>query len=139
VKRAIKHIVLHCTATSKDTKVSSIVRYWKERKGWINPGYHFIIDVFGNVTQLQPLDKASNGVRGHNSTSINISYIGGVDKNGKSKDTRTMQQYDAMVGLVKAFHAVFPDADILGHRDFEGVKKSCPSFDVKQFLKEIKI
>ena len=122
--RRIDYIVIHCTATSWDTEVESIQRYWKERLGWRNPGYHFIIDHVGTVTQLQPLEKASNGVRGYNSNSIHVSYIG-----GKDVDDRTISQQIAMAGLVKGLHAMFPDAKIQGHRDFPNVKKSCPRFD----------
>ena len=29
----------------------------------------------------------------------------------------------------------YPNAIIQGHRDFDGVRKSCPRFDVKEWLK----
>ena len=137
--RAINYIVIHTTATDQNAKVESILRYWREKRGWKNPGYHFIIDKYGFITQLQPLSKPSNGVKGHNFESINISYIGGIDEKGNPKDTRTQQQYDAMTGLIKALHGVFPKATIQGHRDFPGVHKACPSFEVKDYLKEIKL
>lgn len=137
--RSIKHIVLHCTATDPAAKVNAIQRYWKDNLGWENPGYHFIIEKSGTITQLHPIDKPSNGVRGHNSNAIHISYIGGIDKNGKALDTRSRAQYNSMAGLVKAFHAIYPNAKIVGHRDFPNVKKSCPSFEVQTFLKEIKL
>ncbi len=137
--RTIKYIVIHCTATSRDAKVEAIVRYWREKLKWKNAGYHFIIDKTGCVTPLQPLDKPSNGVRGYNANSIHISYIGGVDENSKPKDTRTREKYVAMAALVKALKGTYPDAGVLGHRDFPRVKKACPSFEVNQFLKELKI
>ncbi len=137
--RKINYLVIHCTATDRDTKVKSILRYWKEKLGWKNAGYHFIVDVTGNVIMLQPLHKPSNGVRGYNSQSIHISYIGGIDQTGKSKDTRTETQYVAMAALIKALKGTYPDAAVLGHRDFPKVWKSCPSFEVATFLKEIKV
>ena len=136
--RSINHIVLHCTGTRQDASVGAIVRYWKEELGWKNPGYHFIIDQDGKITNLLTIDKVANGVKGHNSDSIHISYIGGLNRSGKSTDTRTPAQYTAMAGLVVAFRSVYPRAKVLGHRDFAGVKKECPSFDASKFLKEIK-
>ena len=136
--RSINHIVLHCTGTRQDASVGAIVRYWKEVLGWKNPGYHFIIDQDGKITNLLTIDKVANGVKGHNSDSIHISYIGGLNRSGKSTDTRTPAQYTAMAGLVVAFQSVYPRAKVLGHRDFAGVKKECPSFDASKFLKEIK-
>ena len=135
--REIKYIVLHCTATAGDAKVSSIVRYWKENLGWKNPGYHFIIDTTGKVSHIHPLESPSNGVRGYNANSIHISYIGGIDENAKGKDTRTAEQYMVMSALVQSMKAVHPDAKIMGHRDFPDVKKECPSFDAATFAKEI--
>ena len=138
-QRPIAHIVLHCTATDQEAKVSSILNYWKNKLGWKNPGYHFLIDLDGRVSHLQPLEKPSNGVRGYNKGAIHISYIGGIDLKGNSKDTRTAAQHTALESLVKALHGVFPAAKILGHRDFKGVHKDCPSFDVAEFLEEIEL
>jgi len=127
--REIKYIVFHCTATEQTAKVSSIVKYWKERLGWKSPGYHFIIEANGNVTQLQHLDKLTNGVKGYNKESIHISYIG-----GKNEDDRTREQIQAQKNILKVLMNFYPDAEVLGHRDFKGVTKSCPRFDAKTLL-----
>lgn len=135
--REIKYIVLHCTATPQNTKIVSILNYWKEIMKWKTVGYHYIINRFGNVTQLLSVEKISNGVAGHNKNSIHISYIGGVDENGKAIDNRTPEQKTAQIELLERLKFKYPKAIICGHRDFEGVKKDCPSFDVKSWLKEI--
>ena len=127
--REIKYIVFHCTATSKDATVESIQKYWRERLGWKNAGYHFIIDAEGKTTQLQDISKPSNGVRGWNRESIHISYIG-----GKHEDDRTKAQIIAQKSILKALQAFFPNAEVLGHRDFPKVTKSCPRFDAKTLL-----
>jgi N-acetylmuramoyl-L-alanine amidase len=133
--RKITHIVLHCTATPQTTTVKSIQNYWKNSLGWKSPGYHHIIKADGEVVDLLPIDKPSNGVAGHNMNSIHISYIGGVDAKGKAVDNRTQAQICSQIALLKKYKAMFPDAQIVGHRDFPGVSKSCPSFDVKTWLK----
>lgn len=130
--RRIKHIVFHCTDSHPDATVEGILRYWKEERGWTTVGYHYLILADGSVENLLPIDKISNGVRGHNRHSIHISYMGGFG----GIDTRTIQQRAAQVRLAKAFMAEFPDAEVKGHRDFEGVTKDCPCFDVKEWLKE---
>lgn len=133
--RTIKYIVLHCSATSQSTSVESIVRYWKEKKGWKAPGYHFIIKPDGEIVQLLPIEQISNGVKGFNSVSIHISYIGGV-LNGKPIDNRTPEQMASQLELLHKYKAMFPEAKILGHRDF-GVNKACPSFDVRSWLQSV--
>jgi N-acetylmuramoyl-L-alanine amidase len=41
-----------------------------------------------------------------------------------------------MFSLIVKLSNKYPKAEILGHRDFPGVAKACPSFDVKSWLKD---
>ncbi|MEF9478048.1 N-acetylmuramoyl-L-alanine amidase [Chryseobacterium sp. 1B4] len=90
--RPINYIVIHCTATQPDVTIESIKRYWKENLKWKNPGYHYMIKADGEIVNTLPIDQISNGVAGWNPQIINISYIGGIDKNNHPKDTRTEEQ-----------------------------------------------
>lgn len=137
--RAIKYIVLHCTATPQNTTIQSILNYWRTVLGWKNPGYHFIIKATGEIVNLLPIEQIANGVAGFNSNSIHISYIGGVDAKGRAVDNRTGAQRAAQISLLLQFKKQFPGAIIKGHRDFPNVKKECPSFDVATWLKLIGI
>ena len=128
--REIKYIVLHCTATSQDTTVENIVKYWKERLGWKSPGYHFMIKPNGKIEQVNSIHNISNGVRGFNDRSIHISYIG-----GKDIDDRTEEQKDSLKFIVEVLKDMFPKAKIQGHRDFPKVTKSCPRFDAIEEFK----
>lgn len=132
--REIKYIVLHCTATPQNTSIDSIKRYWREVLKWKSPGYHYIIAANGVVYNIHPIEKPSNGVAGHNQNSIHISYIGGVDAKGRALDNRTKEQKQGQIDILKKLLIQFPHAKILGHRDFPGVAKECPSFDVKNWL-----
>ncbi len=99
--------------------------------GWKVPGYHYFVEKDGKVTQLVDESKISNGVKGHNATSINICYAGGVDQKTFKvpMDTRTQAQKTALLSLVKMLRAKYPNAKVYGHRDF--APKACPSFDAK--------
>lgn len=134
MSRDIKYIVLHCTATSHDAKVESIKNYWKNKLGWKSVGYHYLIDKNGVIHQLADESEITNGVRGYNSVSLHISYIG-----GKDRDDRTKEQQEAQRVLVKMLHNKYPKAIIQGHRDFDGVSKSCPRFNVKEWLKTFEL
>lgn len=130
--RTINYLVIHCTATQPNAKISSIQNYWKNELKWKNPGYHYIIESNGNVVSLLPIEQISNGVGGWNSQIINISYVGGIDFKGNPKDTRTEAQKDSILKLLKDLKKRFPNAKIQGHRDFPHVRKDCPSFDAKK-------
>lgn len=136
MKREIKYIVVHCTATPTTTTIESIKAYWKNVLGWQNPGYHYIIQRNGTIMPIHPESQVANGVAGYNTNSIHLSYIGGVDANNKPIDNRTPAQKEAMFNLIMKLHNRYPSAEIKGHRDFPKVQKDCPSFDVKTWLKQ---
>lgn len=114
--RKIERIFVHCTASNQNATVNDIKAEFK-RKGWKNPGYHYLIDKDGVIHQLLDDSKVSNGVKGYNSTSINVAYIGGIHSSGKGVDNRTEQQKKSLRSLLKVLHSRYPDAQIMGHRD----------------------
>ena len=130
--RRIDYIVVHCSATKegKDFGADDF-RKWHKRKGWSDIGYHFVVRLDGTIEDGRPIEKIGAGVRGYNSNSIHVCYTGGVDENIKPKDTRTKEQKESLFYLLTDLKRRFPHAEILGHRDFEGVRKACPSFDAK--------
>ncbi|BFO64120.1 N-acetylmuramoyl-L-alanine amidase [Chryseobacterium sp. KCF3-3] len=135
--RNILYIAVHCTATAQTATVSSIQNYWKNELKWKMPGYHFIIKPDGEIVELLSTSKVSNGVAGWNSKIINISYIGGIDKNGKPLDNRTDAQKSSLLKKLKELKKQFPKAVIQGHRDFPKVAKACPSFNAKKEYENI--
>lgn len=133
MKRAIKYIAIHCTATQPTATVAAIQRYWRDSLGWKSPGYHLLIEPNGTIHQLLDFNGIANGVRGFNKETIHISYIGGVDRAGKPLDNRTAAQKKA---ILKCILEVINWSDnkcliIQGHRDFPNAKKACPCFDAK--------
>jgi N-acetylmuramoyl-L-alanine amidase len=134
--RDIKYIVVHCTATPPNTTIESMKRFWKDVRKWGDtPGYHYIIERNGNIVQLLDESKNSNGVYMHNSSCINMSYIGGIDKEGKPLDNRSDLQKHAMFDKIIELTERYPGAEVLGHRDFPDNPKACPCFDVREWLK----
>jgi len=127
--RKVNNIVIHCTATPKNTTVKSIQSYWKNNLGWKSPGYHRIIADDGTIHVMADFNEITNGVANHNSDSIHFSYIGGVDKNNKPVDNRSAAQKEAILSLIDEAKNIYPEAKVLGHRDFSGVAKACPCFD----------
>lgn len=129
--RIIKYIVIHCTATQPNTKKEAILNYWKNTLKWKSVGYHRLIDANGIIHELANYDQITNGVKGYNCESIHFSYIGGIDEAGRPKDTRTIKQKESLLYLVEKAKKKYPEAIVLGHKDFKGVVKACPSFDAK--------
>lgn len=135
ITRNIRRLVFHCTATRQDATVTAIQRYWRERLGWSAPGYHIIIKPDGSWTQLLDFNKVSNGVSGINSTTINISYIGGIDSKGKAFDNRTKEQKETLEVIWRHFKSKLPKMTFHGHYEF--TNKRCPSFNVQDWIKSL--
>ena len=150
--RNIKYIAVHCTAGSQRTTIPDLLAVFKSR-GFKAPGYHYVISADGVIHQLLGEDQVSNGVKGFNSVSINVAYIGGViSQEGvlKSVDNRTPEQKASLRKLLEALKQRYPQAVIQGHRDFSpdtngnGVIdlweriKDCPCFDAKVEYADIK-
>ncbi|WP_185155775.1 N-acetylmuramoyl-L-alanine amidase [Dysgonomonas sp. 521] len=134
--RKITKIILHCAATPEGVDFTiDDIRLWHTTKppkgnGWRDIGYHFVIHLDGSVHAGRPLEEIGAHVSGHNSGSIGVCYIGGCDKDGNPKDTRTPEQKIAMRAVVSTLMAAFPAATVHGHNEF--AKKACPCFDVRK-------
>jgi N-acetylmuramoyl-L-alanine amidase len=132
-KRDIKYIVIHCTATKEGYSFDSKdINRWHKGLGWSEIGYNYVIKLDGTLELGRNVDKVPSHVKGYNSNSIGVVYVGGLDENMKSKDTRNNLQKIELIRLLKKLKALYPNAKILGHRDFKGVKKDCPCFDAKK-------
>lgn len=139
--RKIERIFVHCTAGSQKTTLKQLENEFKA-KGWKSPGYHYVVFPDGKVEQMLDESKVSNGVKGYNSTSINVAYVGGVDSKLKPIDNRTEAQKDALITLLSGLRERYPDAHIMGHRDVWGKdpkkwQKWCPCFDAEAEYAEI--
>ena len=149
-RRIIKDLVIHCTASpeGRDLTVQDI-RNMHLKNGWSDIGYHYVIDLNGNIHNGRDVDMIGAHVSGHNSHSIGIVYVGGLGSNGKGKDTRTPKQKEALVKLLLELREFYPTARICGHRDFSkdlnnnGIIepnewiKECPSFEARTEYKDI--
>ena len=146
--RTIERIFVHCTAGSQKQTIEDLKAEFKA-KGWKHSGYHYAVMPSGRIEQMLPEEEVSNGVQGYNSTSINVAYIGGIDRNGKAVDNRTSEQKKSLVDLLKQLRERYPKARIMGHRDISPDKngngiidpweriKECPCFDAITEYKDI--
>jgi N-acetyl-anhydromuramyl-L-alanine amidase AmpD len=148
--RTITDIVIHCTATRawQDYSADDIRRMHKAQ-GWADIGYHYVVRLDGTIEPGRDVDKIGAHVSGNNTHSIGVVYVGGLDNQGKAKDTRTENQKNALLNLLLDLRRLYPNARISGHRDFspdlngngtiepyEWVKQ-CPCFDAKAEYRRI--
>lgn len=130
-------IAVHCSATPPHMDVGEEeIRGWHTDKGWSDIGYNIVIRRDGRVEIGRPLDYSGAHVKGYNSRSLGVCLIGGTDIDGNSENNFTEAQFEALKLTLQWLLLVYPQADIQGHRDFPGVGKDCPCFDVKEKVVE---
>ena len=129
--REITKVIVHCAATpeGRDVKTEEIKRWHTEERGWSDIGYHWVVELDGSINEGRSEDINGAHCRGHNSDSVGICYVGGSDSEGNPKDTRTQEQKDSLVTLIKDILDRYSESEVYGHRDFS--EKACPSYDAK--------
>ena len=136
----ITHIVVHCSAEPHGRKTrAKDIDVWHRRRGFLRIGYHYVIPVDGSVEEGRPEDVAGAHVEGHNRRTIGICLVGGLDKNGAPSPDFAQAQFTTLENLLRTLKEKHLNAEILGHRDFPGVKKDCPCFDVRAWVKSRRI
>lgn len=136
--RKLNEIIIHCSATEegRDFTVEDIRRWHVQGNGWRDIGYHFVIYRDGTIHIGRPLEQVGAHTSGHNAHSIGICYVGGVAADRKTPmDTRTPQQREALVTLVRILKQAYGISKVSGHREY--ANKACPSFDVQKWRKEV--
>jgi len=132
----VKFLTIHCAATPDGRHVTAEqITAWDKAK-FGQTSYHWVVELDGKRVRTLRDDQKGAHVGGANSGNIGVCYIGGVDKAMNAKDTRTTAQKASLLTLIRTYKARYPGIIIRGHRDWPGVKKACPSFDVKAWLIE---
>ena len=127
---SVSYLIIHCTATRETQDYTpEQLKHDHLQRGFIDVGYHFYIRKDGSVTQHRRLNEVGAHCRPFNRCSIGVCYEGGLDANGKPKDTRTIAQRGSLVKLLIELKQKFPKAAIRGHNEMPGATpKECPSF-----------
>ena len=134
-RESVRYLILHCSATrcDKDYTAEQLLRDHKTR-GFRTVGYHFYIRRDGTITQHRKLLEVGAHCRPWNRCSIGICYEGGLDAEGRAKDTRTEAQKVSLSALVGKLKERFPQALVVGHRELDPGKE-CPCFEVNKLRK----
>jgi len=148
--KKLEYLVIHCSDTPEGrNNTAADIMAWHTAQppighGWRKPGYSEVIELDGTLVNINDYnndgwvqaDEVTNGARGYNAVSRHLCYVGGQDKYGKSKDTRTAEQLATMEAYCIAQVLGNPGLQVIGHNDLNP-GKPCPCFDVKKWWKEV--
>ncbi|MBO7067911.1 MAG: N-acetylmuramoyl-L-alanine amidase [Bacteroidaceae bacterium] len=135
--RIITLLIIHCSAVMPfQTSSVEQINEWHLAKGWANGcGYHYVVRRSGEIEVGRPEEMVGAHCLNHNRHSLGICYEGGLDENGKAADTRTPEQKEAMLYLLKELKKKYPKAIIVSHSIFSN--KSCPCFDAAKEYQDL--
>ncbi|MES2300552.1 MAG: N-acetylmuramoyl-L-alanine amidase [Pseudomonadota bacterium] len=133
----VRFLTIHCAATpeGRDNTAAQVNAWDIEKFGQIS--YHWVIELDGDTVRGLPDNVKGAHVGKANTGNIGICYVGGtasLNAGGRPKDTRTKAQKIALRTLIRTYQARYPGIVVRGHRDWPGVAKACPSFDVAQWI-----
>jgi N-acetylmuramoyl-L-alanine amidase len=130
-------IVIHCTATRPSMDIGRVeVDAWHRHRGFLGIGYHYVIRQDGLLEEGRDSEQIGAHARGFNAISISIAMVGGVTEEDVtiSEDNFKDEQWVTLKALVERLMELYPEAEVLGHRDLPNVLKDCPAFDVKTWM-----
>lgn len=131
-------IAVHCAATRASQDIGETeIAAWHKARGWQDIGYNIVIRRDGIIEIGRPLDYRGAHVQGYNDSALGICLVGGINDAGQPADNFTAAQKDSLVVALEFCRRYARGALIRGHRDFPGVRKACPSFDVRAWLTEV--
>lgn len=181
--RSVNLVVIHCSATPSGKTLQQgkpgtpgyqnapqVINAWHAARGFhrqpnavraFNPalpsiGYHFVIDITGEVWAGRALDEVGAHVEGYNAHSVGVCMVGGVELVGRYTAAQWTSLSQVVTMLLsdlgipctapKRLGPTSVSAGVCGHRDLspdlngDGIAKpnewlkTCPGFDVRSWL-----
>ena len=130
--RKIKKIVIHCSDSQDSLDITSKdIKSWHLQRGFTDIGYHYVIRRSGVVERGRGDDEIGAHVKGHNSDSIGICWVGRKDI--------SPEQLKSLKALVKGLcfkYNLDPTEHVLGHYELDS-GKTCPNLDMIKFRAEL--
>lgn len=147
--RRIDAIVIHQSASAFGNVAT--IDAWHTARGWKGIGYHrvilngcvepgkYVLKHDGLIQAGRPLEQIGAHVAGHNAHSIGICLIGAGEGWPVGVGYLTAAQWRSLVRLCALMMGRFavPVERVLGHREFPGVAKTCPGFEVAELRRAL--
>ena len=120
--KKVKFIAVHHSQRKIDS-VKRIKNLHIKIRGWEDIGYHYLIDKKGKIYFGRSEKFIGAHVFGYNKNSIGLCLIGNFDE-----EKPTKKQIQTLIKFLKEKVRKFkiPIKNILGHREFLNVTKTCP-------------
>ena len=129
-------LIIHHTATDRDTTTFSGVKNYHISKGWGDIGYHWFI-----TTNRVYKGRAENVVGAHcRADGMNFKSLGICVAGNFMKEDPVGWQINRLNKLVKELQNKYniPKSNILGHREVNGASTACPGNNLMPHIVEMR-
>ena len=124
----INFLIIHCSDTPDTENIgASEIHKMHLGFGWDGIGYHKIINKNGLIENGRPEYWQGAHTFGRNHESIGICLIG--------KNEFTSKQFNSLKIILNKLLLKYPKAKIRGHCETIKTNKTCPNFDVQNWVK----
>ncbi|MEO1171068.1 MAG: N-acetylmuramoyl-L-alanine amidase [Myxococcota bacterium] len=145
-------IAVHFTAgqsTPSDGDFASLVRavqaFHLDGRGWCDVGYHFLVDLEGNVYEGRVVDQRGSHVGGQNTGNLGIAFMGCFSQDPfcanlppRDAPPRMVEEGALFLGAAARFYGIPIDRQrILGHSEHSGASTECPGDSIRGQLDRI--
>lgn len=127
----IKGIIVHCSDSPHRGDTAETIHKWHIDRGFDGIGYHYVILEDGTIQRGRPEYWDGSHAKGYNNTHLGICLMG--------KEYFTREQFSSLEDLLLILmdrHKIKKES-IKGH--YEVSSKTCPNFNVKEFLNSIEL
>ena len=129
--RKLTTIIIHHSASPRDTTTINDIRAWHKARGFADVGYHFVIESHGKLRPGRPISEVGAHCRCHNRHSIGVCVVG---NNLVPKDKWTASQVLQLCLLLGRLKDQLGTLAVVGHRDVPGTATQCPGLDISTLL-----
>ncbi|MDD5061042.1 MAG: peptidoglycan recognition family protein [Candidatus Marinimicrobia bacterium] len=129
----IKYLIVHHSATARDTTTFEAVKKYHISKGWGDIGYHFFITPDGKVMP----GRTENTIGAHcQADSMNFKSLGICLPGNFMTEVPTVQQLTSLLELLKKLMSKYniPKENVLGHREVSGASTACPGDNFQKWV-----
>jgi len=129
----IRYLIIHHSATARDTTTFEAVKKYHISKGWGDIGYHFFITPNGKVMA----GRSENSIGAHcQADSMNFKSLGICLPGNFMTEVPTVEQLSSLLDLLKKLMSKYniPKENVLGHREVSGASTACPGDNLQKWV-----
>lgn len=129
----IRYLIIHHSATARDTTTFEAVKKYHISKGWGDIGYHFFITPNGKVMA----GRSENTIGAHcQADSMNFKSLGICLPGNFMTEVPTVEQLSSLLDLIKRLMSKYniPKENVLGHREVSGASTVCPGDSLQKWV-----